>query len=724
MRVAGLLTLSFLLFSALPVGVNAALEPVMQVRVHLDDSAQMKEVSSLQLDIVHVEAGEYIEIITDQGELDQLRLWGYDAEVIHQDLVTFYQSRLDRTKDMGGYHTYSEVVVALDSMHALNPSITTSKIDIGHTLEDSVIWAIKISDNPDMDEEEPEVFYNSLIHAREPAGMEVLLYFMWYLLDNYGSEPEVTHLVDDRELWFVPVFNVDGYCYNQYTYPGGGGMWRKNRRPCDGDWGVDLNCNWGYMWGYNDTGSNPNCSHLSYRGLEPFSEPATQVIRDFMLTRNFLMCMNNHAYGEWLLYPWGYEYLYTPDHQLFVAITESMAVFNGYTPSTVWEAMYMSSNGNAFDWQYAELGIVAIAPEIGTDSDGFWPPVSRIGILCQSQLQSNLLWAELADNPRKILAPHAPTLAPIDSDTSDYNIFWSHGDTLNPASVYELVEMTQLERLTFDVEGGYSDWELDGFSVSTARSHSPSHSFYSGQGNGLRNEVTSLSSIKVQLGDTLMMWCWYSIQSGWDYAYVEISTNGGVSFFPIRGNITRDSNPNGFNLGHGITSCSAGWVLGKFDLGDYVGEDIYLRLRYVTDNYVIQEGFYADDIYPFERYTSFVSLSDAIADTFYQITGQEEGTFDYKVRAKDQQDQWGAWSKVQTAVVPPEFMRGDANGDEVIDLADAVFLLNYLFKHGMVPDPYDAGDANSDGQIDLADVVFILNYLFKGGTPPEMMGNL
>ncbi|UCB53246.1 MAG: immune inhibitor A [Candidatus Zixiibacteriota bacterium] len=719
MRISNVFSQVAFLFCLLLAFSRVSGQPsVMQARIHLTEKAQTPQIIDLQLDVAYLKYGQYIDIVTDREEVDRLRSWGYDVQIVHQDLVAFYQSRLDSTKDMGGYHTYSEVMTALDSMHTLHPSITTEKMDIGRSLEDSVIWAFKISDNPEADEDEPEVFYNSLIHAREPAGMEVLLYFMWYLLDNYGADPQVTHLVDDRELWFVPVVNVDGYCYNEYTYPGGGGMWRKNRRPCDGDSGVDLNCNWGYMWGYDDIGSNPNCAHLSYRGSEPFSEPATQVIRDFMLTRNFVMCMNNHTYGEWLLYPWGYEYLYTSDHQLFVAIAESMAVFNGYTPSTVWEAMYVPCNGNAFDWQYAELGIIAIAPEIGNQIDGFWPPAPRIDSLCQSQLQSNLLWAELADNPSKVLPPYAPTLAPIDSDTSDYDVFWSHADTLNPASVYELVEMTGLERSTFDVESGYSDWKLEGFSVSAARSHSASHSFYSGQGNRLRNKATSLSSIKVQPGDTLMMWCWYSMAAGWDYAYVEISTNGGGSFFPIPGNITRESNPNHLNQGHGITGLSAGWVLGKFDLGDYVGQEIYLRLRYVTPQYSSREGLYADDIHPFERYTSMVSLSDAIADTFYQITGQEEGAYDYKVRAKDQQDQWGAWSNVETALVPPEFPRGDANGDGFINVADIVYLVNFLYRSGDIPDPVEAADANCDDVVNVADIVYLVNYLYRGGDPP------
>jgi hypothetical protein len=722
MRIARGLAVGLILFFVIFALADASTQQVIQARIYPADKLQMKEIFSLQLDISFVEPGTYIEIITDQEELDQLRSLGYDIEVVHQDLVAFYQSRLAEAKDMGGYHTYSEIMAELDAMHTLYPSITTAKMDIGHSLEDSVIWAFKISDNPDSDEDEPEVFFNSLTHAREPAGMEVLLYFMWYLLDNYGIDSLATYLVDNRELWFVPVMNPEGYCYNENNYPDGGGMWRKNRRDCPGaDWGVDLNRNYGYMWGYDDDGSSPDCRDETYRGAGPFSEPSTQVARDFYLSRNFVMSLDNHCHGMWLLYPWGYDRVYTPDHNLFAAIAESMAVLNGHIPGTCWETLNYAVNGGSIDWEYEELGIIAISPEIGTSEDGFWPPESRILPLCELELSSNLLFAELADNPHRVLPPATPLLAALDTVPSDFAIEWFHHDTLNPAAVFELMEMTGFERLTYDVEGGYSDWELDEFSVSTSRSNSPTHSFYSGQANNLHSKATSLTSIDVQPGDTLKLWCWYDIETDWDYAYVEISTDGGITFASIEGNITTSSNPYGTNQGHGITGSSGTWVLGKFDLADYVGQQVYLRLHYATDSWYYYEGFYADDIYPFERYTSTISLSDAIADTFYQITGQDDGTYFYKVRAKDLQYQWGTWSSTECAVVIDEepFLRGDASGDGIINLSDALFLLNYLFKYGLPPDPFEVGDVDNDGQIDLGDVVYLLNYLFREGPPPQ-----
>jgi hypothetical protein len=66
----------------------------------------------------------------------------------------------------------------------------------------------------------------------------------------------------------------------------------------------------------------------------------------------------------------------------------------------------------------------------------------------------------------------------------------------------------------------------------------------------------------------------------------------------------------------------------------------------------------------------------------------------------------------------PQFMRGDANGDGMIDLADAIYLLNYLFKGDPPPDPLYAGDANCDGSVEIGDAIYLLNYLFKNGPPP------
>ncbi len=66
----------------------------------------------------------------------------------------------------------------------------------------------------------------------------------------------------------------------------------------------------------------------------------------------------------------------------------------------------------------------------------------------------------------------------------------------------------------------------------------------------------------------------------------------------------------------------------------------------------------------------------------------------------------------------PTYSCGDANGDETVNVGDAVYIINYVFKDGQAPTPLPAGDANCDGTINVGDAVHIINYIFKGGLPP------
>ena len=112
---------------------------------------------------------------------------------------------------------------------------------LGQSIEGRDIWAFKVSDNPNDNENEPEVLYTSLIHAREPLSMMNLFYFVQKLVEGYNVDEELTYLVNNREMWFIPVVNPDGYVFNELIEPFGGGMHRKNRK--------DTNCGNGTMRG-------------------------------------------------------------------------------------------------------------------------------------------------------------------------------------------------------------------------------------------------------------------------------------------------------------------------------------------------------------------------------------------------------------------------------------------------------------------------------------------
>ena len=92
------------------------------------------------------------------------------------------------------------------------------------------------------------------------------------------------------------------------------------------------------------------------------------------------------------------------------------------------------------------------------------------------------------------------------------------------------------------------------------------------------------------------------------------------------------------------------------------------------------------------------------------------GDINFVARVVDAAGGFDETSLGLTVVLP--YVCGDANGDEDINVADAVFMINYVFKGGPAPDPVEAGDANCDGDANIADGVYIINFVFKGGPDP------
>ena len=342
----------------LPEYAQASEPRYSEVRIFISSKEEVGSLQEAGLQFDHIKYHkDYFDVVLDENDLKILDGTSKPYQILIEDVVTEYLQRSSISASnlealghrmqetysvsgfefgsMGGYYTFDEVVIELDSMRLLYPSLISAKQSIGTSIEGKDIWMVRISDNPDVDEQEPEVLYTALHHAREPQSMMTLMYFMYYLLENYGTDPEATFLVENRELYFVPVLNVDGYLYNQQTNPNGGGFWRKNRRNNgDGSFGVDLNRNYGYQWGYDNTGSSPNPSNNTYRGTAPFSEPETQAIRDFCNSHDIKLCLNYHTYGDLLIYPWGYSDSFTPDSTLFIELAVDMTQFNNYTYGT------------------------------------------------------------------------------------------------------------------------------------------------------------------------------------------------------------------------------------------------------------------------------------------------------------------------------------------------------------------------------------------------------
>ncbi len=391
---------SLALLSLLLIATVCLAEPYQnhtQVRFTDIDQAQIERLWRSGYDLVPPLYPDQPEAILTAAELAALRDVGYEMEIVHACVEEYYRNRLDPDRDMGGFYTFDEAVAQMDALYAMNPAICTQRFSIGTTHEGRHLWCMKISDNPGVSEDEPRTLIDGIHHAREPITIHVCLHTMEYLLTNYGTDDLVTWLVNNRELYFVPVVNPDGYEYNRQTNPGGGGMWRKNRRNNgDGTYGVDPNRNYGYQWGYDNNGSSPYTDSETYRGPYAFSEPCVIAVRDLMESVEFFTADHYHSYSDLVIHPWGYNggYPSQPDYDRYTALTDSMVAFNGYLNGNGYETIGYYTNGDAVDWSYGEEftkpKVFAVTSEVGGYSDGFWPDPSNIPTLCEENLGGNL----------------------------------------------------------------------------------------------------------------------------------------------------------------------------------------------------------------------------------------------------------------------------------------------------------------------------------------------
>ena len=357
-----------------------------------------------------------------------------DADILGQ-----YQTPQNYTYgSMGGYHTYSELLAVLDSMHAKFPNLVSEKKVIGDylTQEGRPIHWLKVGSNPNVDEDKPAIFYNSLHHAREPNSLAQMIFYIWYLVENYETDAEVKYIMDNVEMYFVPCINPDGYVYNETTFPNGGGGWRKNRwvNENNNPVGVDLNRNYGFEWGLDDSGSSPNQGSEVYRGPAPFSEPETQAIRDFCVQHQFKIALNYHSFSNLLIIPWGFDNSLTPDDATYRALSRKMTEQNNYLVGTGLETVGYFVNGDSDDWMYGEQTtkpkIFSMTPEVGPQTFGFWPPQSAIDQLNKENLWQNISAAGLLKSYGDVtdLNPDRLTAAQGTLDFSFQNIGMEAGD--------------------------------------------------------------------------------------------------------------------------------------------------------------------------------------------------------------------------------------------------------------------------------------------------------
>ncbi len=646
---------------AASAGLAADRHALVQVDLTVPGAAEWLQDHRTEYDIVFAKPGSYAHVAATADELRSLRAAGLDLKVVEEDLEASYAA--DKGVGFGIFHTYSESEAWMDSLHALYPNVISAKWSIGQSGQGRDIWCFRVSDNPEVDESEPEVLIDGMHHAREIMASEFPVMFAEYLAQNYGVDPELTWLVDNRELYIIPIVNPDGFVYNETTDPNGGGMWRKNRRNNgDGTYGVDLNRNYPYQWGYNDSGSSPYGSSDTYRGPSAGSEPETQAMMAFINSREIRTHDSVHTYSNLLLFPWGYTYTHSPDHAAFTQMADIMTQYNNYEGGTPPDLLY-DVNGGSIDWMYGATTehdeIISFSTEIGGSSDGFWPAESRRGPLFEENVWphvylmraagpaagahtavaldgtggsldagesgtltftvenqsafsslTSLSVALATDDPWVQLGAASRTVGPLAPMTGDdltgdpipvsvdagcpdghlvtvnVTLGLADGDMVVPLAFRVGNEPVILSE---DFESGTDGWTLTGlWGLTSESANSPNNSLTdTPNASYSNNTATSARTTAAYEASKLVFWHRYSIESGWDYGYVQVSTNG-----------TTWSNLDVFS-GYDNT-----WTRKEYDLAAYAGQPVYIRFLLETDYSVTYDGWMIDDV------TLYGSLSE------------------------------------------------------------------------------------------------------------------
>ncbi len=312
------------------------------------------------------------------------------------------------------FHDYAEVQSELASIASSNKDAATL-FSIGTSVQGRDISGIRLTLNSGLSNgpwrkffKKPAIAFLGTHHAREHLSTEVPLKLARWLAEN-RTKPEIKKLLENREIFIIPLVNPDGA---EYDHSSGNYRWqRKNmRKNEDGSLGVDLNRNYGFGWGGGGASKDPGSD--TYRGPHAFSEPETQAVKNFVESHpNLKILLSYHTFSELILYPWGHTHSPIEDGKALAAyraMAEKMAAMTGYTPQQSSE-LYIAS-GDTTDWAWGAKKIFAFTFELtpkGLDEGGFYPGAGAIEPTFQKNIAPALYLIDLADNPYRAAVGNA-----------------------------------------------------------------------------------------------------------------------------------------------------------------------------------------------------------------------------------------------------------------------------------------------------------------------------
>lgn len=304
----------------------------------------------VRIDVVHVEQIKELEqigVVINQVHDDHVvaeiepRMYplienaGYDITVLQENITAVYLANSRAASERSVYLTYPQI---RDSLVSLANTYSICHLEtLGVSHNGRLLLAMKISDNADLDEAEPALHLEGNIHGDEKIAWGVNFCMITYLAANYATDTLVQRLVNTREIWIAPLVNPDGY-YNSSRYNGRG---------------VDLNRNWGWMWG-----NEYNC------GSDYMSENEARAFVAHFWRHPFVIYASYHAGTKYISEPWSYtSYMAPPEQNLIRHLSQGYASFTGYPYGQGSIGMY-PINGATKDYDYGCGGEMGWSVEV------------------------------------------------------------------------------------------------------------------------------------------------------------------------------------------------------------------------------------------------------------------------------------------------------------------------------------------------------------------------
>jgi len=347
-------------FSAIPAAASGT---IFEVQVNNLSRQELIDLIHMGVDVDGFRDGS-ARIYISPEQFKELENLGYSLKIIPKPK----QSR------SAGYHTLFELESELKAVEASYPEICRLQ-SIGKTYQDRDIWVMKISDNADIEEDEPEVTYISAIHGDEPVGMELSMNLIQYLVKSYGTNSRITSLINEIEIRIMPLMNPDAYAMQSR---------------------------------YNSTGKDLN-RDFPDRVSDPVNTPEgraieTQHVMNWVFKHSPVLSASFHAGAQVVNYPFDSdpdyraEYSACPDDELFIQQALTYASLNpsisgsslgskGIINGVEWYPVY----GAMQDWLYIWQGCNQLTIEI---SDEKWPPYSEISSIWENNRESMLSYME------------------------------------------------------------------------------------------------------------------------------------------------------------------------------------------------------------------------------------------------------------------------------------------------------------------------------------------